>query len=350
MSAFPRFILETLLFVSILLYILVSIFLHKSFSELVPMMTLVGMASLRLLPSVNKIYSNINYLQYSKNSLDIVYNILNEINLKEFTIAESECVSTEDINVFENNQSIIRLENITFRYESAAVSIFEHLNLSIPFYCTVAFIGATGAGKSTLIDILIGLLTPSIGKVCYKGTTLNEQNLLEYRSKIGYVPQQILLLDDSLEANIAFGVPAEKIDSQQIEKVIRIAQLESLVKELPQGIKTEIGERGVRISGGQRQRVGIARAFYHNPEIIVLDEATSSLDDHTEAEVNRAINQLSGKLTIIIIAHRLSTIKNADIIYVMENGRIVDKGNFHELLHSSAIFQKITNQKEMSQS
>jgi len=338
-SGLPRYILETVLFITAFGILLVSMHLQQSFIQIVPMMIVMGVASLKLLPSINKVYTNFNLLHFSRNSLDIVYDIFYDAGSQEKTGVEHKAASRSD------GTDCIRLSDITFSYKTAPKPIFENLNVSIPLKSSVAFVGATGAGKSTLIDIVMGLLTPSKGSLYYKDQIVNEGNMAEYRKRIGYVPQQILLLDDTLEANIAFGVPEEKIDHKHLEQVIKMVQLESFVNELPLKTRTKVGERGVRLSGGQRQRIGIARALYRNPEILVMDEATSSLDGHTEAEVNRAINQLSGKLTVIIIAHRLSTIENADIVYVMERGNVVAQGAFGELIKDSAVLRKVTNQR-----
>jgi len=336
----PRYILESLLFGSILSILLFGTIYGKSFTQLIPMMVVMGAASLRLLPSINKIYTNMNMLLFSLNSLNIICDVFKEKqdpNVSLNTMAEHKNdVITPDA---------ILLKQVTFCYKGTPRPIFDDLNLTIPLRSTVAVVGETGVGKSTLIDILTGLLIPSQGRFYYAGTLITKRNLNEYSQKVGYVPQQIFLMDDTLEANIAFGVPGDKINTGQLKQVIQLAYLGRFVSSLPNGVKTQIGERGVRLSGGQRQRIGIARALYRNPEILILDEATSSLDGYTESEISKAIQQLSGKLTVIIIAHRFSTIKHADIIYLMESGKIVAQGTFEELLEHSSIFRKITDQK-----
>lgn len=340
-SGLPRYMLETLLFTGALLLLLLSMLNKKVPSEIIPMMVVMGVASLRLLPSINKIYTNINMLHYSSNSLDIIYNILKEENE---TVDNSADIET-GISA-ESTCGRIFLEEIKFSYTTAPKPIFNNLNLSIPLNSTVAFVGETGAGKSTFVDIVTGLLNPSSGKIFYNGISIDQTNINEYREKIGYVPQQIFLVDDSLQANIAFGILSQNIDVSKLKQAIEMSSLSGFIKSLPEGLNTQIGERGVRLSGGQRQRIGIARALYRNPEILILDEATSSLDGYTESEVSKAIQQLSGKLTVIIVAHRLSTIQQADIIYVMQKGEIVAQGNYKRLLADSPVFRRITNQKE----
>lgn len=335
-SILPRSVLEFILFVSVLTALLIGVYLNKPPAALIPMMAALGFAAIRVLPSINKVYSHINTARYYTDSLDIVYNSLKEKELEE----KRGDAAQVDVRLREESHDI-RLERVEFCYSRAPQPIFKQFDLVIPKHKTVAFSGETGAGKSTLVDILMGLLMPKSGTLYYGDTPIGPGNILEYRKKVGYVPQHIFLIDSTIESNIAFGVPARNIDAGHLNYVIKISQLKSLIDDLPEGIKTLVGERGIRLSGGQRQRVAIARALYRNPEILIMDEATSALDGHTESEITRALKNLCGKLTIIIIAHRLSTIEHADIIYVMENGRITEKGTYSELLEKSRVFQRM---------
>ena len=339
-SMLPRYLMEVIVFCVILGALLISIFWNIKISEMIPIMTVMGIAALRVLPSVSRIHTSFSQLHFSSNSLDVIYEILNDKTIERDDMADNYFYS----GIEDTEAKSIRLENISFGYKSRPVPTFEGITVTIPLLKTVAFAGVSGAGKSTLIDILMGLLIPSDGSLYYGETIINADNMLSYRKKVGYVPQQIYLIDDTLEANIAFGIPHNSIDQRQLDHILQIAQLSEFVKDLPDGLKTQVGERGIRLSGGQRQRIGIARALYHNPEILILDEATSSLDGHTEFEITNAIKGLHGKLTIILVAHRLTTIEHSDIIYVIEGRQIVAQGNFQELMEHSPAFQKISGQ------
>lgn len=340
LSDMPRYMLETIIWSGALIALLISVYSNKTPAELIPMMTVFALAALRILPSVNRIYMHMNVIKYYSNGVDIIYNILKDDDSPGRESGENAVVSGD---LAEESQDI-RIENMAFQYRTAKTPIFNGLNIVIQKNTTVAFAGETGSGKSTLADILMGLLTPDSGALYYGRSSVTADNVSGYRSRIGYVPQHIFLIDDTLEANIAFGIPKDRIDKTRLDRAIRISQLENLVGEMPLGVMTKIGEKGVRLSGGQRQRVAIARALYHDPQVLIMDEATSALDGYTEAEVNKAIRNLCGKMTVIIIAHRLSTIECADIIYVMDQGAIVDRGTFKELLKESFSFKKIANQ------
>lgn len=339
-SEMPRYILEMVLWAFVLLTLLISIYMHIPSYALIPMMTALGLAALRILPSINRIYMHINIIKYYSSGVDVIYNILKKDVSKE----SPKKVPAAWIEAAQDSQ-VIRLENVEFGYETTPAPLFTGLSLVIPGHKIIALTGETGAGKSTLADIIMGLLDPSRGALYYGRSVITPENVSEYRRKISYVPQNVFLIDDTLEANIAFGVSHDKVGYEQLNRVIKMAQLESFVDSLPMGTKTTVGEKGVRLSGGQRQRVAIARALYRDPKILIMDEATSALDGYTEAELNNSMKNLSDNLTIIIIAHRAATIKSADIIYVMERGKIVGKGKFDELLESSTVFKRIINQK-----
>jgi ABC-type multidrug transport system fused ATPase/permease subunit len=224
----------------------------------------------------------------------------------------------------------IKVDSVSFKYESA--TDFAIVGLDVEFFNgeAVGIIGPSGSGKSTLVDILLGLLEPTSGRVLVDGNDIHD-NLRGWQDQIGYVPQSIFLTDDTLRRNVAFGLPKDQIDDNAVKLAIRSAQLEDFVASLPDGLDTIVGERGVRLSGGQRQRIGIARALYNNPDVLVLDEATSSLDTETEHGVMQAVQALQGEKTVIIVAHRLSTVEYCDRLYRLENARIVDEGTFSEV-------------------
>ena len=231
---------------------------------------------------------------------------------------------------------------MTFNYPKAETPVLEDFNLTIHARKMVGLVGGTGAGKTTLIDILLGLLTPQEGEMLIDGVKLDKGNLRMWQRNIGYVPQHIYLCDDTVTRNIAFGVLDEDIDHQAVERAARLASIHDFVTgDLPLGYETEVGERGVRLSGGQRQRIGIARALYYNPSVLVFDEATSALDGITEDVILEAIHQLAHQKTIIIVAHRLSTVRECNNIYLLEKGRIIDQGTYAELLANNQQFRKM---------
>ena len=241
-------------------------------------------------------------------------------------------------------EKAISLENITFCYPNASKPTLRNIDLSIPAHSKVGFVGSTGSGKTTIIDVILGLLEPQDGRLIVDSNVVSPTNRRQWQRSIGYVPQQIYLADDSIAANIAFGVKAQEIDQSALELAAKAANLEKLiVEDLPNGYATNVGERGVRLSGGQRQRIGIARALYHAPQVLILDEATSALDNLTEKAVMQALNNLDQKVTVILIAHRLSTVRQCDQIHLMENGRIKATGTFDQLAANSEYFAAMTS-------
>ena len=232
------------------------------------------------------------------------------------------------------------MEHVTYSYPNAAETALKDISLSIQRGQSVGFVGATGSGKTTMINVLLGLLRPKEGLITVDGQNVHN-NLRGWQNNIGYIPQSIYLLDDTIRHNVAFGVPEEDIDDEQVWTAIRAAQLDEHVKSLPDGIETFVGERGVRLSGGQRQRVGLARALYHNPDVLIMDEATSALDNETENHVMQALEALKGDRTIIMIAHRLSTVRDCDQLFFLKEGRIEARGTYDELCAIHGDFRRM---------
>ena len=316
LATIPKYIVETVCIVGMLIAIVVKMtFGRKDFGAFVVQLSAFAVAAFRLLPSVGKVNAYINNIMYSISSLDLIYKDLKEI----------ENVQAADIDKKESNAAKwvlnkeIEIRNITYHYPDSDSEVLKKVNLSIHKGETVALIGSSGAGKTTLADILLGLLEPVEGAIFVDGKNIFD-HMNEWHGLLGYIPQTIYLSDDTIRNNVAFGIYEDEIDDQAVEAALKKAQLYEFVKTLPEGVNTFVGDKGVRLSGGQRQRIGIARALYYDPEVLVLDEATSALDNETEQAVMEAIDGLKGIKTMVIIAHRLTTIQNADHIYEIENG------------------------------
>ncbi|MDE6183950.1 MAG: ABC transporter ATP-binding protein/permease [Lachnospiraceae bacterium] len=279
-----------------------------------------GVAAIRVLPSVNRINTYITEIAYTQPSLDFVYENLQEGMKTDAMLAERKANSQIEKLKLEDK---IELNHISFHYPDSDKAIFKDAHMVVPKGKSVGIIGASGAGKSTIVDVLLGLLHAQEGEITCDGVDIFK-NYESWLAQVGYIPQSIYLIDESIRDNIAFGIDADKIDDKRIWEVLEEAQLREFIEELPEGLDTTIGDRGVRLSGGQRQRIGIARALYNDPEILVFDEATSALDNDTEAAVMEAVNSFHGKKTMIIIAHRLNTIEKCDIIYKVENAKLVE--------------------------
>lgn len=316
----PRLLIETVFIVSMLSYIAIYI---KSGGDTTQMMTTIatfGVAAIRVLPSVNRINTYITEIAYTTPSLNFVYENLQQGMKTDAMLAERRANSQKEKLKLEDK---IELNHITFHYPDSDKHIFTDAHMIVPKGKSVGIMGPSGAGKSTIVDVLLGLLHAQEGTITCDGVDIFK-NYESWLAQIGYIPQSIYLIDESIRDNIAFGIDADKIDEERIWKVLEEAQLKEFIEELPEGLDTTIGDRGIRLSGGQRQRIGIARALYHDPEILVFDEATSALDNETEAAVMEAVNSFHGKKTMVIIAHRLNTIEKCDIIYKVENEKIVE--------------------------
>jgi ABC-type multidrug transport system fused ATPase/permease subunit len=328
----PRFALEAIAFGGMLLVILYLMSNSGDFAGALPIITLYAFAGYRLMPALQQFYGALTQLRYAGPALDALHRDLSCLD-------ETTAPKQEDIKPLPLTQ-VIQLNRVSYRYPNALHPALKGIDISIRVHSTVGFVGATGSGKTTMVDVILGLLEPQEGHLSVDDRPITAANLRQWQRAIGYVPQHIYLADQSVAANIAFGQHVEYIDLHAVERAAKIANLhEFVVSELPQGYDTAIGEHGVRLSGGQRQRIGIARALYHNPRVLILDEATSALDNLTEQAVMEAVNNLGHDITIILIAHRLSTVRQCDQIYLMERGEVKAHGTFNELSQANERFR-----------
>ncbi|MGQ0526455.1 MAG: ABC transporter ATP-binding protein [Alphaproteobacteria bacterium] len=333
-STFPRYVLETFAFGALLAICLYLMAVHGEFPKILPIIGLYAFAGQRLMPSLQNIFLNISKIRYVMPSLD---NLCRELSL---TSVQSQDVSAGEAALpFESD---IALKNVSFRFETSDQKILDHLAMSIQKNTSVGIVGGTGAGKSTLIDVILGLLDPQEGTLEIDGSVVSPHNVRQWQRNIGYVSQNIILLHDTVRHNTAFGYNDDEIDDEAVERVLRAAHLNDFIRnETPAGYDTVIGENGVRLSGGQRQRLGLARALYRDPPVLILDEATSALDNITESAVIEALDNLTHRKTIIMIAHRLSTVQNCDVIHYLEKGRVIASGSYDALMEGSQEFRRL---------
>lgn len=311
----PKYLIETVCVCGVLATILVKLQMGADVQELVPQLSVFAMAAFRLLPSVNQVNNLLNGILFLKPSIDRIYEDLQEAGAKK-----NERPPERDYRRLPAADAV-RFEHVTFRYPGTEKEILSDLSVELPLKKSIGFVGSSGAGKTTFMDLLLGLLTPDQGRICYGDSDIRDYPDA-WGHKLGYIPQSIYLADDTIRRNVAFGIPDSEISEAKVRRALEEAQLLEFVDGLDDGLDTMVGESGVRLSGGQRQRIGIARALYQQPEILVLDEATSALDTETEQAVMEAVERFRGRCTLLMIAHRTSTLENCDQIYRLEDGKL----------------------------
>ncbi|HEY3432223.1 MAG TPA: ABC transporter ATP-binding protein [Rhodocyclaceae bacterium] len=331
----PRLITETAFMVAVIGSVMYLSYVGFDLKQVIPLLVVFGMAFMRIMPSFNRILTAFTVMRLNESALDMLYRELTETDYDtspDALIARPERAASFD--------RAIELNDLNYTYPGAPAPSLAGITLSIRKGQTIALVGKSGSGKTTLIDILLGLLRPSCGELTIDGHEVMDLSGLQ--GVVGYIPQSIYLTDDTLRRNVAFGVDDDAIDEEAIRRAVHAAQLDAYVDTLPEGLDSTVGDRGVRLSGGQRQRVGIARALYRDPAILVLDEATSALDVETEVAVTDAIRELGKHKTLIVVAHRLSTVRDCEVLYLLEEGKIVAQGSYDELVRQNKWFSKIS--------
>lgn len=344
----PRYFVEALMVTFLVGFVAINLLFEKDIAELTSVLSIFALSSIRIIPAANQFLGGITNLKNASFIIDKLYLDLMDIENYCFSNQDTETLkslnenATEIVRGINSKDSslpeasfkdfrILKIDKLAYSYPNSSINAIDDLSFNIRRGESVALIGKSGSGKTTLVDVILGLLTPSSGDITIDNVSIYK-NIRVWQNLIGYISQNIYLVDDSIEKNIAFGIAEDAIDQDKLKQSIELAQLNELVSGLPDRIKTRIGERGSLLSGGQRQRIGIARALYHGQEVLILDEATAALDNETEKLVTEAINSLKGKRTMIIIAHRLSTIEKCDRIYLMDAGKIVNSGSYQDLV------------------
>ena len=325
----PRFLLELIIITVLVISVLVSIKFGTDLQLLAPTIALFGVAAIRLLPMMNFYSEGINSLRYSRHYVSLLYNDVSKLKRYK-AIKEKE--STENSDLFMH----ITLKNTSFIYLGTQHHAIDDISMTIKAGEAIGIIGASGSGKTTLINTILGLIEPQSGNILYNNLPLNN-NIHKWHKHVAYLPQDSFITDDSVRHNVALGIEDSKIDDSHVYQSLRKASLDDLIEQLPDDINTILGENGMRLSGGQRQRIVLARAFYHNRDVLIMDESTSALDNATEREVVNEIKKLKGSITLIVIAHRMSTIEHCDRIYLLENGKIIDQGNYKHIVRDKTL-------------
>lgn len=320
LAIIPRPIIESLCICGLLMIVAIRVLFGMDMSKMIPLLSMFAVAAFRMLPAFNRISGYVHTILVGKSAVDDLYKDIVDVDNISERLKENNEIIELDIN------SGISVRNVSFKYPNSESYVLENISFDLPSKKSVAFIGTSGAGKTTLADIILGVLKPESGGVFVDNVNVYE-NEKSWHNIIGYIPQTIYLVDDSVRSNVAFGIEREDIDDNRVWKALEQAQLADFVRTLPNGLNTEVGDRGVRLSGGQRQRIGIARALYNEPKLLILDEATSALDNATEEAVMSAIDYFHGNITMIIIAHRLTTIKNCDIVFEISDGKAIERKN-----------------------
>ena len=325
----PRFLFESTIISFVIGMSIITVMMSKVSTDVFPIIGMFGVAAMRLIPSAGRISGALVSMRFSSFAMNELYRDINEvhhINLNS-PLIDIKPLKTEIPNLKFNK---LEIKNINYQYPQTDTDAISNLSMCIEGHQSIGIIGRSGSGKTTLINILLGLLSPQKGTVEVNGVPI-KNNLRRWLDIVAYIPQDVFITDDTIRKNIALGVVEEKIDVEKLDQSIYVAQLKDVINKLPDGMDTVVGERGIRLSGGERQRLALARAFYHGREVIIMDEATAALDDETERQLVHAINEFKTNKTMIIIAHRLSTIKDCDIIYKVDNGRIIDSGSLESL-------------------
>ena len=335
-SQVPRYFMELIAFGTMIGLVLLLIKLHEgNLGAVLPILAVYALAAFKLLPALQQIYSSIAQIKGNLAAFEAVKGDL------EHSVSSHKFITKEALPIRIELKQQITLSDIKFNYPGKSRPAVNGVTMTIPVNSVVGLVGSSGSGKSTLIDLLLGLLMPQSGHIYVDDTCITSENKRAWQDTLGFVPQSIFLSEGTIAENIAFGLPVADIDLKQVSKAIDLASLTELVAQLPDGVNTKVGERGVQLSGGQRQRIGIARALYHEADVLVFDEATSALDGITEKVIMDAIHDFSGQKTIIMIAHRLKTVQKCDIIYLMDQGKIVDQGTYQELVETNPQFKEM---------
>ncbi|MGC8501376.1 MAG: ABC transporter ATP-binding protein [Leptospirillia bacterium] len=345
-SLLPRYAMETLAFGGIIVIVLALLSMGGNLASTLPRISSPVydlLAGYRLMPSLQEIFANWSLIRFNLPAIDKVVS-----DIESLPGRASAERGPRDISIPSVPPPVLQplplrrdicLSEVSFSYPGRGEKVLDRISLTIPANVSVGIVGSTGSGKTTTLDILLGLLDPSEGEFRVDGVPVTAENRRQWQASLGYVPQQIMLIDDTVKNNIAFGLPEKEIDMERVTRAARLAHLHDFIlSELPQGYDTGIGERGVRLSGGQRQRIGIARALYHDPAVLVLDEATSALDNMTESVIMEALATLSRQKTILMVVHRLTTVRDCDMIVVLDRGRVADIGTYSELMEREGIF------------